>query len=338
MIKLITISAFLSKKGDIPLIDVRSPSEFMQGHIPKAINIPLFSNAERAVVGTTYKKVSKQAAIDLGYIIVKPKLNSFIEESAKAAPNKIIAVHCWRGGMRSQSFAQHLHENGFDTVYVIEKGYKAFRNFALSFFEQEFNLKILGGYTGSGKTDVLHVLKNRGEQVVDLEGIANHKGSAFGAIGEKEQPTSEQFQNNLFNELYKLNIQNAIWVEDESSGIGRTVIPQPFFIQMRSQTVYFLDIDVAERAKYLLTTYGLFDKDKLKESIIKIQKRLGFDNAKLAIEAIDSGDLGKVARISLKYYDKFYLRGLSKRTSSKIIKIPLNAVNADESANALLKH
>jgi len=338
VIKLITISAFLSKKGDIPLIDVRSPGEFMQGHIPKAINIPLFSNAERAEVGTTYKKVSKQAAIDLGYIIVKPKLSSFVEESAKAAPNKIIAVHCWRGGMRSQSFAQHLHENGFDTVYVIEKGYKAYRNFALLFFEQEFNLKILGGYTGSGKTDVLHILKNKGEQVIDLEGLANHKGSAFGAIGEKEQPTVEQFQNNLFNELHKLTIQNAIWVEDESSNIGKVIIPQPFFIQMRNQTVYFLDIDVAERAKYLVSTYGLFDKNKLKESIIKIQKRLGFDNAKLATDAIDSGDFEKAARISLKYYDKYYLKGLLKRISSKIIKIPLNVVNAEESADALMRY
>ncbi len=336
MIETISIGIYLSKYSDIPLIDVRSPGEFKQGHIPKAINIPLFSNDERAQVGTVYKQKSKQKAIDLGYIIVEPKLVSFIDESIRVAPSKVIVVHCWRGGMRSQSFAQHLHDNGFKKVYVIEKGYKAFRNFALSFFEQKFKLKILGGYTGSGKTDVLKVLKSKGEQVVDLEGLANHKGSAFGAIGEKEQPTTEQFQNNLFINMYRLNTNNVIWVEDESLNIGKVIIPQPLFTQMRDQMVYFMDISVAERAKYLSSTYGLFDKIKLKESILKIVKRLGSDRAKLAIEAIDRDDFEESARISLKYYDKFYLRGLEKRDPLMVIKVPLTIVNKHANTDVLL--
>ncbi len=338
MINIITIDTYLRKYSNIPLIDVRSPAEYEKGHIPAAINIPLFSNDERAEVGTVYKQESKQAAIDLGYRIVNPKLNFFIDESLKIAPNKIIAIHCWRGGMRSQSFAQHLSDNGFEKVYVIEKGYKAFRNFALSFFERKFKLKILGGYTGSGKTDVLKILGNRGKQVIDLEGLANHKGSAFGAIGEKEQPTVEQFQNNLFIELYGLNLDEVIWIEDESSNIGKIIIPQPLFIQMREQMVYFIDISVAERAKYLVNTYGLYEKNKLEESTLKISKRLGSDRASLAIEAIKSNNLIEAAMISLKYYDKFYLRGLEKRNSSKVIKIPLNTVNAEEITDTLLKY
>jgi tRNA 2-selenouridine synthase len=336
MIERITIDTYLSNYSNISLIDVRSPGEFKQGHIPNAINIPLFSNDERAKVGTVYKQQSKEKAIDLGYEIVEPKLDSFINESYVAAPSKVIAVHCWRGGMRSQSFAQHLHDNGFEKVYVIEKGYKAFRNFAFSFFEQDFMLKILGGYTGSGKTDVLKVLRKRGEQVIDLEGLANHKGSAFGAIGEKEQPTTEHFQNILFIEMYRLNRDKTIWLEDESSNIGKVIISQPLFSQMRDKVVYFLDINVNQRALYLANTYGLFEKAKLQESIVRITKRLGSDRAKVAKEAIERGDLEEAAIITLKYYDKFYLKGLEKRNPSKVIKIPLTLVDEEASADALL--
>ncbi len=335
MIERVTIEEYIKNYSNIPIIDVRTPAEFLKGHIPNAINIALFSNHERAEVGTVYKKKSKQAAIDLGYTFVKPKLNYFIDASKKVAKNSTIAVHCWRGGMRSQAFAEHLHENGFDKIYIIEKGYKAFRHFVLSFFEQKFNLKILGGYTGSGKTDVLKVLKKQGEQVIDLEGLAHHKGSAFGAIGEKEQPTTEHFENKLFFDMHKLNLNKSIWLEDESLNIGKVIIPKPLFLQMREHMVYFIDIPVKERAKYLVLTYGLFDTEKLKESIMKITKRLGYDKAKFAIDALNSGNLMRVAEITLKYYDKAYLTGLETREQSKIVRIPLSLVDADISAKAL---
>ncbi len=338
MIERITIEQYFNKYTNIPIVDVRSPGEFIKGHIPKAVNIALFSNSERAEVGTVYKKKSKQAAIDLGYTFVNPKLNYFIDASKKLATNGIIAVHCWRGGMRSQAFAEHLDNNGFKKVYIIEKGYKAFRNHVLLFFEQKFNLKILGGYTGSGKTDILKVLIKKGEQVIDLEGLAHHKGSAFGAIGEKEQPTTEHFENNLFFNMHGLNLSKGIWVEDESLNIGKVVIPKPLFLQMREQMVYFIDIPVKERAKYLVQTYGLFDKEKLKESILKITKRLGHDKAKMAIDALNSGDLMKVAEISLKYYDKAYWRGLESREQSMIKNIQLKTVDAENNASALLLH
>ena len=336
MIERITIEAYINKYHNISIIDVRSPGEFKQGHIPQAINIPLFSNEERAEVGTVYKKKSKEKAIELGYTFVNPKLNYFIDESLKVATDKVIAIHCWRGGMRSQSFAEHLHENGFEKVYVIEKGYKAFRHLVLSFFEQKFKLKILGGYTGSGKTDVLEVLIQKGEQVIDLEGLAHHKGSAFGAIGEKEQPTTEYFENILFTEMVGLNINKTIWLEDESLNIGKVVIPRSLFLQMREQQVYFIDIPVIERAKYLVRTYGLFEKEKLEESIVKITKRLGYDKAQMALNALNSGNLQTVAEITLKYYDKAYLGGLEKRDQSTVTKIPLKTVDEEVSAKALL--
>jgi tRNA 2-selenouridine synthase len=338
MVEKISITTYLENYTHIPLIDVRSPGEFEKGKIPGAFNIPLFSNEERAQVGTVYKQKSQKEAIDLGYIFVTPKLNSFISESIELAPDKIICIHCWRGGMRSEAFAKHLHNNGFKKVFIIEHGYKAYRRLAQKFFEQEFKLKVLGGYTGSGKTDVLSVLAEKGEQTIDLERLAHHKGSAFGAIGELQQPTTEQFENNLFNEMRNLNTDKTIWVEDESMSIGKVYIPRPLFVQMREQFVFFLDIPVEERAKYLVQTYGLFEKEKLKESIVKITKRIGNDKAKRAVEALENGDLKEVATITLKYYDKAYLKGLISRDQSKIKKLPLAQVDAKISTAALINN
>jgi len=338
MVERITINTYFENYAHIPIVDVRSPGEFLRGHIPSAHNIALFSDDERAQVGTVYKKQSKEKAIELGYTFVNPKLDYFISASKQIAQNNTIAIHCWRGGMRSEAFANHLHTNGFETVYVIEKGYKAFRNYVLSFFKQEFNLKILGGYTGSGKTDILKVLAKLGEQMIDLEGLANHKGSAFGGIGQHEQSTVEQFENNLFQQLNQLNLKKTIWIEDESLNIGKIVIPKSFFIQMREKRVYFIDIPRIERAYYLVETYGIQSKDKLKESILRISKRLGPLNTKIAIEALTNDDFLKVAEISLIYYDKSYLAGLEKRNASAISKIEMDKVNAEINTKILLNY
>lgn len=337
MVERISIDTYLKKYSDITIVDVRSPGEFAKGHIPGAHNIALFSNEERAEVGTVYKRKSKEKAIELGYVFVNPKLDYFVSASQKIASDNIIAIHCWRGGMRSEAFANHLHENGFTKVYVIESGYKAFRNYVLSFFEQRFKLKILGGYTGSGKTDILYILPKKGEQVVDLEGIAHHKGSAFGAIGEHEQPTVEQFENNLFQIMRHLDLNKHIWLEDESINIGKVIIPRPLYLQMRENWVYFIDIPVLERAKYLVQTYGLFEKEKLHESILKISKRLGYDRAQSAIKALAADDLLTVAEITLRYYDKAYLGGLESRNENKICRIELNSVEAEKNTTILME-
>lgn len=338
MLERISIKTYLENYSNIPIVDVRSPGEFLKGHIPSAYNIALFTDEERAQVGTVYKQQSKEKAIELGYTFVNPKLEYFISESKNIAPKNSIAIHCWRGGMRSQAFAEHLNENGFEKVFVIEKGYKAFRNEVLTFFEQKFNLKILGGYTGSGKTDILTNLNQQGHQVIDLEGLANHKGSAFGGIGLHRQPTVEQFENNLFHLLLNLNLQNPIWVEDESMNIGKVFIPKAFFVQMRQNRVYFIDIPRGERAKYLVKSYGIQNKEKLEEAILKVSKRLGPLNTKLAIEALNQNNFLKVAEISLIYYDKSYLIGLEKRDASLITKIEMEVVNAETNTKKLLNY
>ncbi|TDG35235.1 tRNA 2-selenouridine(34) synthase MnmH [Pedobacter changchengzhani] len=333
-----TISAdfYFQNLTHIPIIDVRSPGEFAKGHIPNVQNIELFTDGERAVVGTAYKQESKEKAIEIGFEYVKPKLDDFIEKSIAIAPNKTVVVHCWRGGMRSNAFADHLVENGFEKVYVIEKGYKAFRNYVLQFFEQNFNLKVLGGYTGSGKTEILHSLQKKHQQVIDLEALANHRGSAFGGIDLPPQPTTEQFENNLFNKLRRLDANLPIWVEDESISIGKISIPTGFFAKMRDLPVYFLAIPFEERTKHLVHTYATLSHNQLADAISRITKRLGYDKAKFALEALDKKDYYKVVELTLLYYDNCYLKGLQKREATSILKFEIAEVNADKNAEFLI--
>lgn len=337
MLHEISIQEYYNKIPHIPLVDVRSPGEFQQGHIVGAVNIPLFSDDERAAVGTVYKKKSKEKAIELGYEYVTPKLQWFLEQSAKVANGGAIVVHCWRGGMRSHSFAQHLHENGFQEVYVIEGGYKAFRNYVLDFFEQKFKLHILGGYTGSGKTFILDELKLMGEQVIDLEGFAHHKGSAFGSLGETAQPSSQHFENQLFEYWRHLDINLPIWLEDESARIGYVQIPKALYAQMRSNKLYFIDIPKEERAKLLVEEYASFDTNHLAISINGIAKRLGGENVKEALKALEERDYFRVAMITLQYYDKAYLNGVGKRLPELVQRIPLPTVNHAENAKQLIE-
>lgn len=315
-----------------PIIDVRSPGEFEKGHIPAAVNIPLFNNDERAHVGTVYKQQSREKAIEVGYTYVNPKLQAFIDESLEVAPNKHVIVHCWRGGMRSRSFAQHLSDNGFTDVRVVVGGYKTYRNFVLNGFEKKAPIRILGGYTGSGKTKILEELRKLGHQVVDLEGLANHKGSSFGAIGQDPQPTTEQFENNLFEEWRKLSFEHPIWVEDESHNIGSVCIPMPLFLQIRGGSLFFVKIPKEKRAKFLVTDYTQCDKQLLINAVVRISKRLGGQNVNKAVEMIKQNDFYNAALISLIYYDKSYEKGMRMRLSDKVIAINLPTTNAAENA------
>ncbi len=334
---IISIAEYYQKYSHLAIIDVRSPGEFTKGHIPGATNIPLFSDAERAMVGTAYVRQSKEIAMNIGLKIVKPKLEYFIEESEKVAPSGEVVVHCWRGGMRSQSFARHLSDNGFHSIRVIEGGYKSFRNYVLHFFEYPFKLTILGGYTGSGKTMILKYLQEQSLQVVDLEGVAHHRGSAFGGIEMGKQPTGEQFENNLFEEMRHLDQDSTIWMEDESHHIGSVFIPLGLFKQIEKSEVYFLDIKKEKRAEYLVQEYAGLDKEQLAFSIRKITKRLGYDRTKKALEYLENNNFYEVAITTLTYYDKYYLGGLSLRKSGSVHRLASDEVDTQKNARILLK-
>jgi len=231
----IPVEKFLGQSVEKLVIDVRSPIEFRKGHIPGALNIPLFEDLERAEIGTLYKAKGKEDAVMRGLEIVSPKLTKFITETKKNTDKKGVLVYCFRGGMRSNSFGWLLNTAGLEAV-IMEGGYKAYRRHVLQKFEEDFKLILLGGATGSGKTEILKQLKKE-VQLLDLEGLANHKGSAFGGIGQPAQLPQQLFENNLYNELSRVNPSKYLLLEDESMSIGYNKIPYPFWLQMKESPI-----------------------------------------------------------------------------------------------------
>jgi len=312
MAELIQIETFMERSASLPVIDVRSPSEFHQGHIPGAVNIPLFDDHERAVIGTKYKQVNKEAAVYAGLEFAGGKLVDLVKEGErKAGRGKTLLLHCWRGGMRSRSMAWLFETIGI-SCYLLEGGYKSYRRYAREIFAIPYSLRVIGGRTGSGKTAIINQLRTEGEQVVDLEALAHHKGSAFGALGEQEQPSTEQFENLLCRDLTGLDPERIIWVEDESRNVGKCVIPGEIYGRMRMAETYFLDIPREERARYLVKEYAGHDREELKACVRRIHKRLGGDRTRMAIDSIENNDYYSTAMITLHYYDKAYMHSLKK--------------------------
>jgi tRNA 2-selenouridine synthase len=327
------IEEFLALGEKIPIVDVRTPAEFEQGHIPGAYNIPLFSNDERAVVGTLYKNHGKQTATIKGLEFVGPNMAVFAKRARKLAVDGKILVHCWRGGMRSASMAWLFKTIGLEAETLVG-GYKAYRKYIRASFALERKLLILGGLTGSGKTDILKELENMGEQFLDLEGVAHHRGSSFGQIGQGTQPSNEQFENNLAVDWLKMDPNRIIWLEDESKPMGRVRIMDDFYARMRKTPLIVVEMPRELRVPRLLDDYASLDITLLEEATQRIGKRIGGQNLKDAIEALHTGDFAKVANITLDYYDKTYSYGIESR--DEIPKIFVSTTSADPKVNAEL--
>jgi len=367
------IESFLKEAEKCIVIDVRSPSEYNHGHIIGSKNIPLFTDEERKIVGTAYKQESREQAIKIGLDFFGPKMKKIIEEVEGLTTNKqrakskdgdcqlpivnCIFLYCWRGGMRSAAIAWLLNLYGVK-ISVLAGGYKAYRNYVLETFSLPFSLKIVAGFTGSGKTEILHELEKRGEEIIDLEKLASHKGSAFGNINMPVQPTQEMFENLLAQDLRLksmrqrqsaiCNLQSAIkdsdllhsthhlplWLEDESQRIGLINIPPAFWQQIRQAPVYFFDIPFEDRLKHIIEEYGDHNKKLLADSITRISKKLGGLETKNALNYLEEGNISACFSILLKYYDKHYLKGLHNRDnlSSLLQKLPGIAVNPNNAA------
>jgi tRNA 2-selenouridine synthase len=310
-------------RASCPVIDVRAPREFARGHIPGAVNVPIFDDAERNEIGKIYKSSGQSPAIDRGIELAKMRADSLVTQVRKLVGNdsKLI-VHCWRGGMRSAGLAWLL-EDGDLQPKVLRGGYKAFRRAAHDSFAQPQRVMVLAGLTGSGKTSLLYHLKEAGEQMIDLEGLARHSGSSFGGLGRLPQPSGEQFENELFVQWRAMDPNRPLWIEGESRNIGRIQIPQSIWDQMSAAPMVFLEVDLEQRVKFLVSGYSHLPAKELRSSIQQIHKRLGGLRLKRALEALDQGDFANFARQALAYYDKSYLHGLAKRVPDSVIRIPL---------------
>ncbi len=335
MVNQLNLPQFLQQVTDAVLIDVRTPLEFVQGHIPGAVNIPIFTNEERVLVGTTYKQKGRQPAILLGFELTGSKWADFIREVEKLSNNKKVLVHCWRGGMRSGAMAWAFGLYGFQ-VSTLKGGYKIFRKTNIESFSNNYQFKILSGFTGSAKTEILNEMKLLGEQVIDLEFLAQHQGSSFGSMGKLVQPSQEQFENLLAIELQKMDISKPIWLEDESVTIGKRVIPKPIWDQMRNSEVVKIETSKEERIDFLNNHYGILDKDFLKFAVQGITKRLGPLETKLTLQAIEKNRMKDFINQVLVYYDKTYLKGLNNRNQELIKTIEFTKIDPIENAKSII--
>ncbi|MGB3571518.1 MAG: tRNA 2-selenouridine(34) synthase MnmH [Phormidesmis sp.] len=306
----VTIDRFLAASG--PILDARSPGEFAKGRIPGALSFPLFNDGERAQVGTCYQQKSREQAVELGFDIVGPKLGEFIRQAKAIAPDRKVRLHCWRGGMRSGSLAWALNLAGFQ-VTTLQGGYKAYRQWVRQTLSLPKKIILLGGMTGTAKTDILHALAAQGEQILDLEGYANHRGSSYGALCLPPQPSTEQFENLLASEWCRLEAQRPIWIEAESRRIGACRVPAELFDQMEAAFAIEITRPVVERIALLVDIYGQAESDDLAAATERIRKRLGGDRTQKAIAAIRSSDLATAVAITLDYYDRTYRYGLEQR-------------------------
>jgi tRNA 2-selenouridine synthase len=336
MVNSISIEEYFAMEHNVCLIDVRSEGEYNAGRIPLATNIPILTNEERKIVGTIYKHNGSQTAVLKGLELTGPYLSERLKFALKIVAGREVVVHCWRGGMRSEFFAFLFHYYGLKPM-MIKGGYKSYRTKAHETFSSSFNIQVLSGKTGSAKTYILNELKQLGEQIIDIEKLAHHRGSTFGALGMKVQNSQEQFENELFECLRKLDPTRPVWVEDESRTIGSNVVPEGFWKQMREADRYVIEKGFEERLAIIMKDYGAFSKDDLANSMNKIGKRLGPQHVKAAIEFLTAGEIEEAFKLALVYYDKAYSFQIEKLMNIRKVLVDAHNMSHSDTAKKLVE-
>jgi tRNA 2-selenouridine synthase len=301
----------LARTAGSVVLDTRSPKEYAQGHIPQALNLPLLDDEQRHQVGICYKEKGQEAAVELGFDLVGPYFSQKIKEAKKLAPTRKVLIYCWRGGLRSNIMAWLLSTSGFD-VHLLKGGYKEYRGLVLETLRQARRFVVITGKTGSGKTELLISLAKSGEVVLDLEGLASHKGSSFGSLGQPAQPSQEHFENTITEILNPIPNDCSVFVEDESRRIGQLLVPDGIFNQLIKAPCIALEIDSVVRQKRILDEYGRFDKSLLHERTLALSRRMGPEKCKEALEALAADDFGHWSTMMIDYYDKSYRYSFEK--------------------------
>lgn len=337
MSRTLDIEPFLTciSMQDVVLLDARSPSEFRHASIPGAHNLPLLTDDHRAQVGTEYKQRGKEAAIILGFKLAGPLFAQHIERALALAPHRRVVLYCWRGGMRSQILAWVLGVAGFE-VTLLRGGYKSFRHWVLNLLSADLPpVKVLGGKTGAGKTELLEELKATGAQVIDLEHLANHRGSAFGALGLGDQPSQESFENALAWSLQGLIPGQSVWMENESRLIGKLKLPPKIYDTLRSSQVYEVDLPLAERMDRIWAEYGVFNQEDLVACTKKIESKLGTERCRQAIRALEQDDAHGWLQEILAYYDRQYQKASETRSPDSLHTFQFDRFEAKKIASVL---
>jgi tRNA 2-selenouridine synthase len=259
-----------------------------------------------------------------------------VEYAQAKAQGKPVLVHCWRGGMRSAAMSWLLNFSGV-SASTLDGGYKSFRHWVLDIFEHPFDFHVVAGLTGSGKTEILKALEAQGEQVLDLEALANHRGSAFGGLGMAPQPTNEQFENEIAVRLNAFDITRPVWIEDESRLVGRLQTPKSLFENKEESPIFVVWQSKHNRIARLVNDYGAFPHDELASKVEKLREQLGGERTSAALQALKTGNLAFVASLMLEHYDKKYLAALQRKAKHIVIQLNAEDLSVDEIASALIE-
>ena len=308
---------------------MRSENEFADDHIPSSINLPVLNNKERTIIGTQYKENSFEARKQ-GAALINNNISKIIKKDLFNKKDKIL-IYCWRGGLRSLSLYLVLKQIGFD-VEILEDGYKSYRRHIVQFFEDEieqFNFNQIKGVTGVGKTLFLKNLE-KSAQVLDLEGIANHKGSILGDIPKFKQPNQKMFETKLFEKLESLNRKKKIWVEAESIKIGKLNIPSRLWKKMDEGISVKLKATVNERVKFILKDYKYFTKEPelMSNAMLVLKKIIRKDDYRVIEENLKNGDyMSFVKSLINHHYDKAYKKTRSEMDDQNDNVIEIDKIN-----------
>lgn len=322
-LRLLEVNDFINayKKSGAVLLDARSSGEYEKAHIPGAVSLPLLDNESRAIIGTAYKQQGREAAVLKGFELEGPRFHEKILRALTLAPDKQVYIYCWRGGMRSNILAWLLQMAGF-RVTLLKGGYKTFRHWIINHYKTPRNYLVLGGKTGSGKTEILHLLQQAGDQMVDLEGLAHHKGSTYGALGQEPQHSQEHFENLLGWQLSDLDPARRIWIENESRLIGRNCLPPDFYDLQITSPKISVDVDTQVRTQRILSEYACFPVDVLIERTVSVKNRMGPQHAKMAVDYLQAGDFEAWVGKMLEYYDKTYSHSSQQQPNSIDTAVP----------------